>query len=143
MPQKPRSQRESYDIVVKDDLRPAGDGKHCFYCGIALHGRHRQDCVIRLGAGWYHAHVRKNATGEVRAYRFDMEWQEPDDHSSGSIYGWKEGNFSCDCNRELFFLRADDEDEPDEPECGETRFSVLFIELPDGRRIPIDDSPPR
>lgn len=37
---------------------------------------------------------------------------------------WSEGNFSCDCNRELFFCRALNMNEPEEIECGDSRYAV-------------------
>ncbi len=55
------------------------------------------------------------ADGVVREYPMDIKFNE---------YIWADGNFSCDCNRELFFLRAADEDEPDETDCGDERFAV-------------------
>lgn len=139
MPQEKRPDRESYDIVVPDDLRPAGNGKDCFYCGMALHGLHRNDCVIRKGAGWYHVAIRDNRTGEVRLYREDMEWDEHDHFS------WTENNYSCDCNRHLFFLRANGPGPADDPhwnnadrECGEELYTALYAELPTGERIELD-----
>lgn len=83
--------------------------------------------------------IRKNDTGEVRtyvdedAYKYAEGWKEfyPDSPLSSMVHHmWGEGNFSCDCNRELFFIRAldlEDEDDPDDPKCGKTRFSVLEI----------------
>lgn len=32
--------------VIQDDLRPAGNGRDCFYCGVPLGGRHLDECVI-------------------------------------------------------------------------------------------------
>lgn len=78
---------------------------------------HHKDRRVRIVA-----HIRKNETGEVRQYETDaiMELGEvaPDE------FWWSEGNAGCDCNRSLFFYRAIGEDEPEEPECGEGRFSV-------------------
>lgn len=39
-------------------------------------------------------------------------------------FWWSEGNGSCDCNRELFFLRARGEDDEDDVECGDERYSI-------------------
>lgn len=41
-----------------------------------------------------------------------------------SEFMWSDGNYSCDCNRELLFSRAREEDEPDNTDCGDHRFSV-------------------
>ena len=138
MTQAPREQRESYDIVVADDLRPAGNGKDCFYCGAPFHGLHRQDCVIRKGAGWYHVALRNNVTGETRLFRYDMEWDDDE-------FMWTEGNYGCDCNRHLAFLRAGGPGPADDPywnnaerECGDSKYSALYAELPDGQRIGLD-----
>ena len=82
-------------------------------------------------------HIRKNATGEVR------QWVEKDaDWDDGFDYIWVDGNCSCDCNRALYFARAKDEDETEawEQDCGESAYSVPFVELPDGTRISIDET---
>lgn len=138
MTQKPRpSPERDWDTVIPDDLRPAGNGKDCFYCQVPLGRKHQQDCVIRLGAGWFNVAIRKNDTGEIRVYRNDMAWQP--DHSH---WHWTEGNYGCDCNRHLFWQYADGV-EPEnadwDHECGTLSFSVLYAELPNGERIPIDD----
>jgi len=33
--------------VTEDDVRPAGEPDHCFYCDQPLGGQHHEDCVIR------------------------------------------------------------------------------------------------
>jgi hypothetical protein len=66
--------------------------------------------------------IRDNATGEER----DI----PGDWTAGHRFLWLEGNFGCDCNRELLFCRAADEDEPDfdDLSCGEGRYSLVLPE---------------
>jgi hypothetical protein len=80
----------------------------------------------------YSVAIRRNDTGEIRISRHDYEWD-----TDGSDYLWTEGNFSCDCNRYLFFQRAAGEDEG-EHSCGDSLYTVLYAELPTGERIPID-----
>ena len=47
-------------------------------------------------------HIRNNATGETRIYRDDFSGSdEPFD-----VWQWTDGNYGCDCNRSLFFMRA-------------------------------------
>jgi hypothetical protein len=132
MNQAAREIREggSYDVVVRDDLRPAGNGKDCFFCGSPLGGLHKQDCVIRKCAGQYMVAIRDNESGEVRHYRNDMAWD--------GEWVWTDGNYSCDCNRHLFFNRAVGIEPGDEHPCGDTRYTVIYVELPTGERIPID-----
>lgn len=60
--------------------------------------------------------IRRNSDGEV-ATDVWANWEH-------NTYWWEDGNASCDCNRELFFLSARSEDEPDDTECSEGRFSV-------------------
>jgi hypothetical protein len=129
-----RPREKNWNTVVADDLRPAGNGKDCFYCGEPLGGQHEEGCVIRKCAGQYHVAIRKNETGEVRMYRHDMAWDD------SSMYQWTDGNYGCDCNRELFWHRANG-DEAEAISCGSTDFTVLYAELPDGTRIEIDDPP--
>ena len=60
--------------------------------------------------------VRRNADGVIRQFPDDYEFQE---------YLWAEGNYSCDCNRELFFARAAGDDRPHEKgACGYTAYDV-------------------
>lgn len=70
------------------------------------------------------AHIRKNATGEVRRYGMDQILMEGEEHPS--VFNWELNNYSCDCNRELFFgyaagLKYDD---MPERECTHGQFSV-------------------
>jgi len=135
--QEPRKTRaKDWNTVEADDLRPAGNGKDCFYCGVPLGSLHHEGCVIRRCAGQYLVAIRKNDTGEIRIYRHDIAWDDT------SMYQWTDGNYGCDCNRRLFWYRAAG-DEAEEVICGETAFSVLYAELPDGTRIEIDESPER
>lgn len=50
-------------------------------------------------------------------------------------YVWLEGNFSCDCNRELFWLRAQSADEPEDTACGVERFRISRVVLDDGTEL--------
>lgn len=63
--------------------------------------------------------IRRIADGEVRVARM----REVRDTLE---FGWSDGNYGCDCNRALFFARANGEDEPD-IECGETAYAVDWI----------------
>lgn len=134
--QKVRPPREAdYDTVVADDLRPAGDGKHCFYCARPLGSKHKLDCIIRLGAGQYLVAIRHNPSGEIRMYRQDMTWDDDE-------FMWTEGNYSCDCNRYLFFERAaGNEPDWDLAKCGDELYTALYAELPpDGRHVTLDST---
>lgn len=72
------------------------------------------------------AHIRRNETGEVRAlpindYFFDGDTAHP------SPYNWEEGNYSCDCNRLIFFNRfvgVEMGDDDEEVACTDGLFSV-------------------
>lgn len=79
--------------------------------------------------------IRETATGEIRVHSFDFDWTE---HS----FFWlsrHNGNYGCDCNRELAFLRAGGMDpEWDDTECGDERFDILYAELPDGTHVQVD-----
>jgi len=85
----------------------------------------------------YHVALRLNSTGEIRMCEVSWPWRE------GDLVWWTDGNFGCDCNRELEWIRAggreptDDEWE-DSARCGETKYTALYAELPDGTRITLD-----
>lgn len=71
------------------------------------------------------AHIRLNATGEVRVDDTKEVLYDGDDNPS--IFIWKDGNFSCDCNRRLFFRRAAGEDDGDDVVCTDGLYSVNLV----------------
>jgi hypothetical protein len=75
--------------------------------------------------------IRDNRTGEVR--RANDEAILNEETGEPSTYIWSDGNFSCDCNRQLFFWRAGGEDDTREHQCGHERFSVRLINPETGR----------
>lgn len=84
----------------------------------------------------YDIHIRKNATGEIRVYHDDSAWE---DHT---LFFWTDGNFGCDCNRDLVWRWAagentDDQPSPDFP-CGDDAYTVIKAVLPDGTEVKID-----
>lgn len=64
--------------------------------------------------------IRRNADGVIRNHQETLPWNGP--------YIWEDGNYGCDCNRSLFFARAANEPEPEEPECGDGAFSVRIVD---------------
>lgn len=82
-------------------------------------------CVIE-------ADIVKVSTGEIRTYIEEDEGDHDEKtrnwrlDEGGDIYLWSEGNYSCDCNRALFFARAAGEDEPDEP-CGDSAYRLISL----------------
>ncbi len=80
-------------------------------------------------------YIRRNSDGVVRVYTEDGDWQESYD------YLWGEGNYCCDCNRSLFFRRADpaqQDDKNESDECGDDKYSIR-IEDKDGKVLYEDD----
>ncbi len=80
-----------------------------------------------MNEGSYRVLLRDNQTNEERWYTVDSAWED-------EVYLWTEGNWSCDCNRHLFFY-GDNEN----VDCGDERFSAPYAELPDGTRIVLDE----
>jgi hypothetical protein len=74
------------------------------------------------------AHIRRSSTGETRQYDFDYYGD----------YTWDEGNYSCDCNRALFFARAKGEEDPEDRPCGEEAYFVRITAADDGRELYCD-----
>jgi hypothetical protein len=75
--------------------------------------------------------IRDNDTGIVR------EYQNADILTDGgaepSSYIWEDGNYSCDCNRRLFFARAAGEDEDWDSDCSDGLYSVRVRNKKSGR----------
>jgi hypothetical protein len=70
------------------------------------------------------AHIRCNDTGEVR--KRSTEEILKDGEAEPDPFNWEENNFSCDCNRRLFFGYAVGrkyEDMPD-TDCTNGQYSV-------------------
>ena len=75
--------------------------------------------------------IKNTHTGETREYK---------DHGL-NFFGsfiWEEGNYSCDCNRSLFFDRAAGCPSGGDRTCGEEKFRVR-IEDTDGRLLYEDE----
>lgn len=97
---------------------------------------------MRVGGMRLDFHITDEATGETVVYRDEQEYSEEwdDEDPNPTLFIWEEGNYSCDCNRRLFFERAKGNDPGLNQPCGETRYSVLGYDritgsiLFDGRR---------
>jgi hypothetical protein len=68
-------------------------------------------------------YIRKNDTGEIRQYADTLSCED----GNINTFIWSDGNYSCDCNRELFFCRANNDLEPDKPKCSDSRYSVKIV----------------
>jgi hypothetical protein len=77
--------------------------------------------VSKTGAAFkYTVSLTHVATGETVEFTEDYgtwdNYKRGDDWETDPVFGWADGNFSCNCNRHLFFWRAkgiepeDDED---------------------------------
>lgn len=64
-----------------------------------------------MGVGRYCVVLRHNPSGET------IRIEEDGHDSSMDVleFLWEEGNYSCDCNRHLFWERAHGREPPDEP----------------------------
>ncbi len=76
--------------------------------------------------------LRKNITGEVRTYTTDV----PEEYADGQEFLWTEGNYACDCNRELFFERAGGNHDFDSESCGDERFELVSLTINGKQVIP-------
>ena len=73
--------------------------------------------------------IRRSEDGAVRQFA-DIAWFDADPDGRGETFNdfmWADGNYACDCNRELFWLRAGGEAREDSLErasCGDGRYQV-------------------
>ena len=72
--------------------------------------------------------IRNNKTDEIVTYEHDGCFED----GVFQDFIWEEGNYACDCNRELFFYRAKNIEEPEETKCGEEKYSVKIIRKSNG-----------
>ncbi len=85
-------------------------------------------------------HITNVETGETRSFGTDFDAEQSED------FLWSEGNFSCDCNRNIFFEREclglkDDEGRADDQACGYDAFTVRIVAADDGRVLYEDAKP--
>lgn len=76
--------------------------------------------------------IRDTMTAEIRQYRYPYPWD------SASEYLWSEGNYSCDCNRALFFAEAHGENDPDR-DCGDERYVLKIVSDDSSEELYQDD----
>ena len=81
---------------------------------------------------WVDVQLRRNDSGEIRVKRNWMIF-DPEDGEQPNTFMYEEGNYACDCNRHLFFHRANGVEPDDERPCGDTAYSVNLINPKDGR----------
>jgi len=77
------------------------------------------------------AEIRDNATGIVREYQ-DVAVLH-DGELKPRTYIWDEGDYSCDCNRRLFFARASGEEKGWDDGCSDGLYSVRVRNKKSGR----------
>lgn len=70
------------------------------------------------------AEIRNNETGEIREFETHEILETGEEYPS--VFNWAENNFSCDCNRRLFFKRANNEETEEDWNvgCTDGKFSV-------------------
>lgn len=81
----------------------------------------------------YKAIIEHVETGD--SVEFEGEWEDMHD----LFLIWSEGNFSCDCNRESFFLRTRGIEPDPAIDCSDGRYRVPYLVLEDGSKMDIDD----
>jgi len=69
--------------------------------------------------------IKRNSDGVIAIFHWNV------DDVDAQLYLWEEGNYSCDCNRDLFFNDVTD----NEAECGNTRYSVRLIDADSGEML--------
>ena len=87
----------------------------------------------------YTFEIQDTQTNEARKYRDDFDWED----EGHMLFMFRDGNYSCDCNRELFFQRAAGEPETDldEVSCGDGRYVIARALREDGSSVEIDAKP--
>jgi hypothetical protein len=75
--------------------------------------------------------IRENESGIIRDYPFEAFIGSKDNFPSP--FNWKENNFSCDCNRHIFFYNAIGEEPEEDTECTYGKYSVKLVNPVDGK----------
>lgn len=72
--------------------------------------------------------IRDNSNDDIRECLIELPtYIDFDGSISPDVFNWEDDNYSCDCNRELFFKRAGDDDDPELTNCSNGRYSVNLI----------------
>jgi hypothetical protein len=77
----------------------------------------------------YRATIRDNITGNV-VYTAEHTYTNEEE----LIGLWTEGNYSCDCNRHLFYTNWNEDAE--DVDCGEFRYTLISLTKPEGFIFP-------
>ena len=87
----------------------------------------------RAGQTPIRVYIRENATGEIRE-RDDFTLNLGNYPLSDCLFIWQDGNYACDCNREIFFKEAGGEEiNRDEIDCvPEGRYSIKIENIETG-----------
>lgn len=75
--------------------------------------------------------ITRISDGKNVTYWDDEGLYQDEDYDGTFI--WEDGNFSCDCNRSIFFHKALGGLEEIETVCGDTQFKVDFIKDETGK----------
>ena len=72
------------------------------------------------------AHIREIESGDVRVLHSEGIWDDENDQLF--VFNYEEGNYSCDCNRKIFWGRAiEHEYEDEETPCGDGKYSINLV----------------
>ena len=72
--------------------------------------------------------IVKNETGEAVSYMDETLYNGLE----SLLWVWTDGNFSCDCNRRIFFQREKGEKYDDDSECTDGEYSIRIINPKNG-----------
>lgn len=74
----------------------------------------------------------------LSAERIQPTWESEEDVLSGMVFMYTDGNYSCDCNKTLFWCRSQQLEEPEHPPCGDTMVLAKLTAIrPDGSEVEI------
>ena len=80
--------------------------------------------------------IRENLTGKAAKCNWVLRHYHGE--ALPNFFNWSENNFSCDCNRVMFFSEAMGIEEPEDYPCSDGNFSVR-IRLKDTNEIIYDE----
>ena len=82
------------------------------------HVDRNNECFVEVVADIFHVE-----SGQIHQYVTHELIQNGETHPS--VFNWQHNNYSCDCNRALFFSRAIGEElDDDEMECSDGKYLV-------------------
>jgi hypothetical protein len=78
--------------------------------------------------------LERVSDGQRANHAYEGPWSDTED------FMWSDGNFGCDCNRQIFFERALGLEPSVDPACGDSAYRVVSVTDEAGKIVYAEDA---